>query len=224
MLNNFTITIISNDKDEFFAIDELLKKIKSLKVLKYKSFFSIEDLYLDVKPDILIFLENFKKQNIDLEFLKQNKIPSIFLLEKKDFFNQDFEDNLYHFKVLRKPFKYQELIDTIDLLKKKVEDRFYRKFNIEGYIFQPSLKMLIGKDEKKIKLTDKETLIMEYFYKNKNKVLNKESLLLNVWGYKKNITTHTLETHIYRLRKKLSSNHIKGKIILSKNNGYFFKN
>ena len=83
--------------------------------------------------------------------------------------------------------------------------------------------MLLEKDGTKIKLTDKETLILEYFYKNKNKVLNKELLLLNIWGYKKNITTHTLETHIYRLRKKLSSNHIKSEVILSKNNGYIFK-
>ncbi len=223
MEDNLSITIISNDKDEFFAIKEVFQKIKFLKVLKNNSSLSIEKLYLNYKPDILIFLENVKKRNINFEFLKQKKIPSIFLVDKKSLCIENLEENLYPFKILKQPFKYQELIDSIFLLRKKIEQGFYKKLIIGGYIFQPSLKMLLEKDGTKIKLTDKETLILEYFYKNKNKVLNKELLLLNIWGYKKNITTHTLETHIYRLRKKLSSNHIKSEVILSKNNGYIFK-
>ena len=223
MENILITTIISNDKEEFLAINEIFQKIKFLKVLKNKSYLSIEDLYLNLKPDILIFLENNKKQNFNIEFLKQKKIPSIFLVDNSDVYEESFDEKFYPFKILKKPFNYQELLDTIYLLGKKIEEGFYKKLIIEGYTFQPSLKMLVGEDGKKITLTDKETLILEYFYKNKNKVLNKELLLLNIWGYKENITTHTLETHIYRLRKKLSSNHIKSKVILSKNNGYVFK-
>ena len=74
-----------------------------------------------------------------------------------------------------------------------------------------------------IKLTDKESSMLEYFFKNKNKVLTRYQLLLNLWGYKENITTNTLETHIYRLRKKLSLVEIRNKLIISKEGGYIFE-
>ena len=75
-------------------------------------------------------------------------------------------------------------------------------FQIGPYSFRPAVKMLIA-GTKKIHLTDKETAILKYLYRVGDRPVSREVLLGEVWGYNAGVTTHTLETHIYRLRQKL---------------------
>ncbi len=63
--------------------------------------------------------------------------------------------------------------------------------------------MLIGEDDRKIRLTEKETNILKFLYRSGKTTVAREVLLHEVWGYNAGVTTHTLETHIYRLRQKI---------------------
>ena len=217
------VIVLSEDKEIRFAINEILKKNKTIKILKKKKYISIEDLFFNISPDIFIFCELIKKESKQLNFLKQNMVPCIFFLNKEEELFQEIDIRIYPFKIIFKPFDYNDLISKIDLLKKNIENGFYQKFTIEEVTFHPSLQILLNKNSKVIKLTDKESSMLEYFFKNKNKVLTRYQLLLNLWGYKENITTNTLETHIYRLRKKLSLVEIRNKLIISKEGGYIFE-
>ena len=80
--------------------------------------------------------------------------------------------------------------------------------------------ILNSENEVKVYLTEKETQMLAYLGRNKNKKINRKELLSDVWNYGDDITTHTLETHIYRLRKKLSSFDSKIKIIVTEDGCY----
>lgn len=223
MEKKIRVVILSEDKDIKFAVNEILKKTKNIKVLKNKLFISINDLFLNLNPDIFIFTKFIKKDLRKLTFLRRNMVPCIFFLDKDEELSKEIDVKFYPFKIIFKPLYYYDLIFKIELLKKNIHNGFYQKFIIGDITFHPSLQILFDKKKKITKLTDKESLILEYFFQNKNILLSKEQLLLNLWGYKENITTNTLETHIYRLRKKLSLVDIKNKLIISKNGCYIFE-
>jgi DNA-binding response OmpR family regulator len=71
------------------------------------------------------------------------------------------------------------------------------------YTFRPGSKLLINPAGKKVRLTAKETAILRYLYRAGQKPIAREALLHEVWGYNSGVSTHTLETHIYRLRQKV---------------------
>jgi DNA-binding response OmpR family regulator len=93
--------------------------------------------------------------------------------------------------------------------------------SIGQYRFHPSNKTLVrDADQYEIRLTDKETAILKYLYKAGNKVVSREVLLDEVWGYNANVTTHTLETHVYRLRQKIEPDPSNVTILITKPGGY----
>ncbi len=94
-------------------------------------------------------------------------------------------------------------------------------FTIGPYTFQPSNKLLINnEDEKKVRLTDKETAILKYLYRSGDKVVSRDVLLDEVWGYNASVTTHTLETHVYRLRQKIEAEPSNARILITEPGGY----
>ncbi len=93
--------------------------------------------------------------------------------------------------------------------------------SIGQYSFQPSNKTLVHDvDQCKVRLTDKETAILKYLYKAGDKVVSRETLLEEVWGYNANVTTHTLETHVYRLRQKIEPDPSNVTILITEPGGY----
>jgi DNA-binding response OmpR family regulator len=92
-----------------------------------------------------------------------------------------------------------------------------RAFQIGPYLFQPGAKLLTG--TRKIRLTEKETNILKFLH-SAGGTVPRETLLHEVWGYSPAVTTHTLETHIYRLRRKIEDNPARAKILLTENGGY----
>ena len=78
-------------------------------------------------------------------------------------------------------------------------------FRLGPYSSGPSAKMLVDEHRKKIRLTEKETNILKYLYRAGEKPVSREELLAEVWGYNARVTTHTLETHVYRLRQKIET-------------------
>lgn len=87
------------------------------------------------------------------------------------------------------------------------------------YTFQPSMKMLVC-DDRKVRLTDKESSILKYLYRAGEQVVPREILLREVWGYSAEATTHTVETHIYRLRQKMERNPSRAEILVTEDAGY----
>ncbi|HWA63965.1 MAG TPA: helix-turn-helix domain-containing protein, partial [Caulobacteraceae bacterium] len=88
------------------------------------------------------------------------------------------------------------------------------------YEFRPASKVLIDSRGRKIRLTDKETNILKYLYRAGGKAVSREELLTEVWGYNAGVTTHTLETHVYRLRQKIEPEPANAKLLLTEAGGY----
>jgi len=86
--------------------------------------------------------------------------------------------------------------------------------------FRPGSKLLTTDKGSKLKLTEKETAILRYLYRAGQKVVGREILLAEVWGYNSAVTTHTLETHIYRLRQKIETDPSNARILVTEPGGY----
>jgi DNA-binding response OmpR family regulator len=93
-------------------------------------------------------------------------------------------------------------------------------FAIGPYSFRPGAKMLVDENDRKIRLTEKETNILKFLYRSSGRTVEREVLLREVWGYNAGVTTHTLETHIYRLRQKIEPNPSSASILLTDAGGY----
>ena len=120
-----------------------------------------------------------------------------------------------------KPFKVGVLLARIRAQLRQHEASEDAIFTIGPYTFRPSAKLLLNNaNKKKIRLTEKETAILRYLYRAGNKPVPREVLLDEVWGYNAGITTHTLETHVYRLRQKIERDPSNAEILVTEPNGY----
>jgi len=119
-----------------------------------------------------------------------------------------------------KPFKFPVLLARIRAQLRTHEQSEDAVFTLGPYTFQPAQKMLITEDEKKIRLTEKETNILKFLYRAAEGVVARDVLLQEVWGYNAGVTTHTLETHIYRLRQKIEPDPSNARLLVTESGGY----
>jgi DNA-binding response OmpR family regulator len=120
-----------------------------------------------------------------------------------------------------KPFRLGVLVARMRSQLRQHEQSEDAVFNIGPYSFRPANKLLVElESEKKVRLTEKETSILKYLYRAGSKVVGREILLAEVWGYNAGVTTHTLETHIYRLRQKIEINPSEAAILVTEPGGY----
>ena len=120
-----------------------------------------------------------------------------------------------------KPFRLSVLLARLRAQLRQHEQSEDAIFTIGPYTFRPSAKLLTDAGgRKKIRLTEKETAILKYLYRAGDKVIGRETLLGEVWGYNAGVTTHTLETHIYRLRQKIEREPSKAEILVTEPGGY----
>ncbi len=119
-----------------------------------------------------------------------------------------------------KPFKFAVLLARIRAQLRQHEASEDAVFQIGPYTFRPGAKLLVDPRGSKLKLTEKETAILRYLYRAGRAVVGRETLLTEVWGYNANVTTHTLETHIYRLRQKIEANPAVAVILITEGGGY----
>ena len=101
-----------------------------------------------------------------------------------------------------KPFRFAVLLARIRAQLRAHEQSELAVFRLGPYEFRPAHKLLTD-GRRKVRLTDKETSILKYLYRAGGEPVGREELLAEVWGYNAGVTTHTLETHIYRLRQKV---------------------
>jgi DNA-binding response OmpR family regulator len=119
-----------------------------------------------------------------------------------------------------KPFKLPVLLARIRAQLRQHEQSEDAVFGVGPYTFKPAMKLLVDEAEKKIRLTEKETNILKYLYRANAQVVARDVLLHEVWGYNAGVTTHTLETHIYRLRQKIEPDPSQARILVTEAGGY----
>lgn len=119
-----------------------------------------------------------------------------------------------------KPFRFGVLLARIRAQLRQHEQSEDAVFKVGPYTFKPSAKLLIRDDAKKIRLTEKETAIIKFLYRAGEQVIGRDTLLHDVWGYNAGVTTHTLETHIYRLRQKIERDPSHAEILVTEAGGY----
>ena len=120
-----------------------------------------------------------------------------------------------------KPFRLGVLLARLRSQLRQHEQSEDAVFTIGPYTFMPSSKVLVDEEvNKKVRLTEKETAILKYLYRAGDKVVGRDTLLGEVWGYNAGVTTHTLETHVYRLRQKIEDNPSNAEILVTEPGGY----
>jgi DNA-binding response OmpR family regulator len=119
-----------------------------------------------------------------------------------------------------KPFRFAVLLARIRAQLRQHEASEDADFTIGPYTFRPSSKILLNPEGNKVRLTHKETAVLRYLYRAGQRPVSRETLLQEVWGYNSGLSTHTLETHIYRLRQKIEKDAASPAILVTKAGGY----
>lgn len=119
-----------------------------------------------------------------------------------------------------KPFRFAVLLARVRAHLRQFEASDDAVFSIGPYSFRPGTKLLTTESGSKLRLTEKETAILRFLYRAGQRVISRDMLLQEVWGYNSNVTTHTLETHIYRLRQKIEVDPGRAKILVTEAGGY----
>ena len=119
-----------------------------------------------------------------------------------------------------KPFRFAVLLARIRAQLRQHEASEDAVFTIGPYSFRPSSKLLTTPKGSKVRLTEKETAILRYLYRAGQQPVSRETLLQEVWGYNSGVTTHTLETHVYRLRQKVEQDAANPSILVTDSGGY----
>ena len=193
----------------------------------------------EIKDNLSFSVTNFNKPYDFLEFLNKNKsdLKSFFIIttinnkefalnkikinEKNIFFlckknsKTDIDNN---YNVFKYPMNIYNLIEKINIQLIKNKYSFQSKIKVNNYFLDLNSR-IISREDKKLKLTEREMEIIIFL--NKSKIPKKINALQNeVWGYSSELETHTVETHVYRLRKKIHNNFKDEKFIISTDNGY----
>jgi DNA-binding response OmpR family regulator len=119
-----------------------------------------------------------------------------------------------------KPFRFGVLLARIRAHLRQHEHSEDAIFKVGPYTFKPSAKMLVRDDQRKVRLTEKETAIIKFLLRSGEQIVSRDVLLHDVWGYNAGVTTHTLETHVYRLRQKIERDPSHAEILVTEGGGY----
>ena len=189
-----------------------------------KSFVNIIDfpvLYnvlFEIKDFLNFEIANFENENVFLKKIEKNNLIKNYTIVTKNFLSNKNINQKSVIHLDNKPITFISLIDKINtnLLKQKFS--FQSSINIKDYILNLNSRV-ISKKENELKLTEREIEII-LFLKDKKKPQNINILQKEVWSYVTDLETHTVETHIYRLRKKISDKFKDSDFILSSKEGY----
>src|ERR1700754_953458 len=209
MNKEIKIALVEDDENLRFLVAERLQS-EGYKELEADNGDDAENIILEEQPDIILLdwmlpgkpgsqgRGNIREKGYDkLIIMMTAKAQDVDKIEAYNFGVSDY---------IPKPFNMDVLVAMIDnkikfsLNSEKSES--YRFANMEHL---PNTHLLI-RDNRKIELTILENRILLYFLKNKNKVINREELMMEVWGYNADVNTRTLDMHIVRLRKKIEAN------------------
>ena len=122
---------------------------------------------------------------------------------------------------IAKPFRLPELLARVRAQLRTFDNSEAAVFTIGPYQFRPSAKLLMdAAKNRKVRLTDKECRILKYLLRTNDVAVDRATLLTDVWGFNSGVTTHTLETHIYRLRQKIEADPSNPRLLLTDRGAY----
>ena len=164
---------------------------------------------------------NKYKEFISVSKMKKNKLKDI---EKILITQKDFELLPKNNITLKRPFRFLELVEVLQSLFERIYNK--RENNkVLGYIkFTLSDRKLIYKDKKAVVLTEKESDIMICLLNSKDRGITNEEVMSRVWMLNQNVETHTFETHVYRLRKKIKEGLSLNNFIINKGGRFYLNN
>jgi DNA-binding response OmpR family regulator len=148
------------------------------------------------------------------------KKPIIMLINQNSNLDIADDQNRKADEYINKPFRYQVLLKSIETQLHKFKKSENTQYSIGNYIFKPNSKILESNKSRSIQLTEKENNILKFLYKHTGNIVSRETLLREVWGYNSKVTTHTLETHIYRLRQKIEDDPSEACFLITETGGY----
>ena len=148
------------------------------------------------------------------------KKPIIMLINQNNNLDIADDQNRKANEYINKPFRYPVLLKSIETQLHKFKKSENTKYSIGNYIFKPNSKILESNKKRSIRLTEKENNILKFLYKHIGNIVSRETLLHEVWGYNSKVTTHTLETHIYRLRQKIEDDPSEACFLITETGGY----
>ena len=196
---------------------------QNVNIVNYQTLYNILE---EIKTYLSFNIFNYFDEKEFLKHLETNEIDikkSLFLVKKKDkFFYKNLKINKNQiFEIPDLPINLYSLIEKINIQLIKQRYNYQSKVFLKNYVLDINSREII-KENKKLKLTEREidTIL---FLGNKIKPQNIKTLLSEVWGYMPGIETHTVETHIYRLRKKIADTFNDNDFILSHDDGYLIK-
>ena len=215
-MNKQTINIVG--VHTLYNIFEEIKDNLSFNVVNFDKEDNFLKLYRENKIDIANSLILTKAENKDL-FVKKNNInkQNIFLFYNKD---NNYDINL-EYNLLKYPIEIYSLIEKINIQLIKQKYNYQSKIKLNDYYLDLNSRN-IAKKNKSLKLTEREMDII-LFLNDKKKPQKINILQSQVWEYSSDLETHTVETHIYRLRKKINNKFKDNKFIISTDEGYIIK-
>ena len=219
------VLLIERERDLRVAISEQLSQLVDLDVFQAKDSVSALKAINETKFNLLI-IDLLSVDIEDKKFVRRissnnSGIPIITLESPHDVGRSIFntEKQIHH--VLRKPFKMNSLLESVQNLLFYIEHNTSESFNIgQLSVFPRDSSLIDNVTKKKTRLTEKEVAILEYLFMSKSTVVGRDELLNEVWGYNSGVTTHTLETHIYRLRQKVERDPSNSRFLLTVPGGY----
>tara|TARA_Y100000287_G_C14127806_1_gene308235 strand:+ start:31 stop:714 length:684 start_codon:yes stop_codon:yes gene_type:complete len=188
---------------------------------------SLEDVksHIEQSPvDLLIMGEDVGPHSLSLllKFIKEinftNKI--LFIKDGDSGEISSFEGFTNSHHVIEKPFRIQFFIKKIDFVLAKISGSSDVSYRIGPFVFFPENKVIKFNDQPDIDLTEKEVSILKCLLSHGEESVDREKLLKQVWNYNLGVTTHTLESHIYRLRQKLETDPSIPRLIISEGGGF----
>ena len=223
MAQRKTLLIVDDDQDLRGAIAEQLQA-ENFETLEAATAGDGVRMAREQKPDLILLdvdLPDFDGREACTRIKQDGVTAPVIMLtaasgEKDEVQGLDSGANDY----ITKPYKFAVLLARIRAQLREHEHSEGAVFRLGAYEFRPAAKVLVDEKGKKIRLTEKETNILKYLYRAGEKAVSREELLAEVWGYNAGVTTHTLETHVYRLRQKIEPDPANARLLLTEQGGY----
>ena len=221
---NLSILLYENEKILNSILQYQISKYNNYEVFVIENHQELEEFVISRSFDACILNLNNLNDNIkNLINILQSKNEHVNIIAYHKPFYKQMIYNVSRVFLLEKPFKLITLLNYLDSVKYTETMLNSNKYLMDHIIFSPSKKTISNLETNYTEhLTEKENNLLIYFYNKKNEEILKKDLLIKIWGFSEKINTHTLETHIYRLKKKLNKIDKNLSVSLRNRNGLYY--
>ncbi len=239
MIISYPIIVADPDKTTGLMLSQLLKSCAGMTIICAHTIEDITALISHHATACLILSDRFgrlqltqaheewqesgfKGHAIMIESKNAPHSPPIDTLHTDDICPPETTERLYEF-TLKTPFRIEQLIAMLREIIANASNALnapHDEIVMGAFILRTNTRMLLMPNTNTARLTEKECAIIQFLYHNSPNIVARHHLLSQVWGYNTNVTTHTLETHIYRLRQKLEADPTGAHLLVTDGGGY----